>query len=258
MLLENGTCALLQDLARTESAQLLWTASCSEQLIEQQTAVRLLMFAGRQSPHLYRQTVAELLTYRLTGGRGGRIATGLGALIRLLSPPLGTIDPVHIQGAIELALDGVLLHVDRGGAEDRRQDANVLENLLTLVRLERQRSTLYLDGQEVSRTVVIGVAKLLQIWSVYLQKEMKLVETAEMLVEAADEEDDGLGNGRNEKRMKKRDIMDDAETMDSSDDGDESGSIVYGKQIHTMSKLLDALEVGGAEPKLSEYIVYYA
>lgn len=258
MVLANSSCALLADLSRPASAQLLWAACCAAQPIEQQTAVRLLLLAGRASPHLYEQSIATLLARHHYVGRD---AAGLGALVRLLAAPLGTAAPQHVQPAVELALDGVLLHADRGTADDRRADANVLANLLTLVQLGRPASTVRATtaalplcaeaGQAVARTVSASVAKVLQIWGCYLQHEMHYVEAAEVI-----DADGGGGEPLQVKRM--RLSTDDVEHGGAEDDEDEHGQTCGGRRavsrelIHTLAQLLDALEMGEPESKLSE------
>lgn len=263
MVLATSSCALLTDLSRPASAQLLWTACCAAQPIEQQTAVRLLLLAGRPSPHLYEQSIATLLARHHYAGRD---SVGLGALIRLLAAPLGTADPHHVQPAIELALDGVLLHADRGTADERRCDANVLVNLLTLVRLEPRSSgqpkgrPIDVDapdetslcaeaGQVVARTVSTAVAKVLQIWGGCLQKEMRYVEAAEVI--------DGKDGGGPQQVKRLRLSTDDVDY--GLDDEDEDGETVGGRrvvcaeQIHSLAQLMDVLEMGGPESKLSEF-----
>lgn len=275
MVLQNGQCALLQDLSGRASAELLWSACGSAQLFEQQTAVRLLLLAGRQSPHLYQQTIATLLTQRYTSGGGGgggdedaASGAGLGALIRLLSVPLGTTDALHIQPAIELALDGVLLRAERSGRDDRRCDANVLANLLMVVRLERQQrscSVVCLERKDVGRTLVSAVAKLLQIWAVYLQREMRHVEAQVLAPEATDGGDnvDGVVDAKRAKWdavdvMLVDDESQHVEETQYDEDGDDygDGKLVAGRcaeQIHTLASLLDTLELGGPETKMSEW-----
>lgn len=266
MVLENGSCPLLHDLPRTESAERLWSACGSALLIEQQTAVRLLLLAGRQSPHLYQQTVAWLLRRADYAQAPVPQNAGLGALIRLLSVPLGTTEPQHVQPAIELALDGVLLQADRSGsggacggsaAEERRRSGHVLANLLTLVRLERRCSTPYLEAGAIGRTVIGAVAKTLQIWSIYLQKEMRLVEAAEvrpgspaaaaLATVAMDAMDDG--EPLVVKRMKLAEELEEGSRGAWTESGVGGG---YAEQIHALANLLDALEVGGSDTKLSE------
>lgn len=252
-------CALLQDVSRPPSARQLLAACCSAEPIEQQTAVRLLLLAGRHAPHLYQQSVAVLL------GRGGGDSAAssahLGALVRLLAPPLGTTPPAHVQTAIERALDGILMHHDRSTAAERGADRNVLGNLLRLVRLGRQTtaarngaatptSAAEAAGQEVARCVATAVAKLLEIWSLYLQREMRYIEAAEVELEPV----------VRVKRMRLAADVDGAtEEEASEDDEDEEGETngdrcaLLAEKIHACAQLLDVLECGGAESKLSEY-----
>lgn len=153
LLLSDTTCPLLTDLIRDESVSPLWEACCSANFIEQQTAVRLLLIAGSQSPLIYHQTVAELMKRNYSVDRNG-----LSALVRFVSVPLGIADALQVGPAIELALDELFVHTKhRWGVDDDDLDLNVLTNLLTLIRLEQKRGS---DQSDVVRTAVNCVDKV--------------------------------------------------------------------------------------------------
>lgn len=153
LLLPDSTCPLLTDLIRDESVAPLWDACCSPNVIEQQTAIRLLLLAGSQSPLIYHQTVAQLMTRSYAVDRNG-----LGALVRIVAVPLGIADALQVGPAIELALDELFVHSKhRWGVDVDEVDLNVLTNLLTLIRLEQKRGS---DHADVVRTAVCCVDKV--------------------------------------------------------------------------------------------------
>lgn len=153
LLLSDSACPLLSDLIRDESVAPLWEACCSANFIEQQTAVRLLLLAGSQSPLIYHQTVAQLMTRSYAENRDG-----LGALVRIVAVPLGIADALQVGPAIQLALDELFVHSKhRWGVDDDEIDLNVLTNLLTLIRLEQKRGA---DNADVVRTAVNCVDKV--------------------------------------------------------------------------------------------------
>lgn len=153
LLLSDSACPFLTDLIRDESVAPLWQACSSANLIEQQTAVRLLLLAGSQSPLIYHQTVAHLMTRCYTVDRNG-----LGALVRILAVPLGITDALQVGPAIELALDNLFVHSkQRWFLDDDEVDLNVLTNLLTIIRLEQKRG---LDYSNVVQTTISCVDKV--------------------------------------------------------------------------------------------------
>lgn len=159
---DSSICPLLTDLLRDESSAPLWQACCSANLIEQQTAVRLLLLAGTHSPLIYHQTVAQLMTRCYATDRNG-----LGALVRFVAVPLGAADALQVGPAIELALDELFVHTKpRWGADDddTEVDLHVLTNLRTLIRLEQQRGA---DHSDVSRTAVNCVDKVARGFKIF-------------------------------------------------------------------------------------------
>lgn len=158
VLVSDGSCPLLTDMIKDESVAPLWESCCSTNFIEQQTAVRLILLAGSQSPLIYHQTVAQLLSRNYAENKNG-----LGALVRILALPLGIPDTVSIRPAIELALDELFVRSKhRRGVDDMELDLNVLTNLLTLIKLElkQQRSSSSVDRLDVCQTMVNCVDKV--------------------------------------------------------------------------------------------------
>lgn len=147
VILTDSSCPLLMDLLRDESVAPLWEACCSTNFIEQQTAIRLLLLAGSQSPLIYHQTVTQLMTRNYASDRNG-----LGALVRIVAVPAGICDTMQVGPAIELALDELFVQSKaRWGVDDDEGDLNKLTNLLTLIRLEQKRGS---DNSHVIRTTV--------------------------------------------------------------------------------------------------------
>lgn len=127
--LEEKTNKIANDITE-ENSKLALFAACSEgSLIEQQTAIRLVIFSSHQTPHIIYQLTAKLLRY----SHAENDNRGLGSLIRLFSKL--TMDPKSLTTGLHLELEHILFRASyQLEPEILYENLNVLKNLLTVVR----------------------------------------------------------------------------------------------------------------------------
>lgn len=224
------SCPLLNDLTQDKSTELLRHSCISETIVEQQTAVRLLLLTAPIAPYPYHQTIAKLLTNCYAAN-----SNGLQALIRIVNAPAGRAEYVPIRPAIELALDRIVLHENQKCADDIQSDCNVLKNLVALIRLEKQKPDQ--ENLLVTQTTNKCISKILDIFGSYLKKEMKFVETSEVRSALNSVDDHAV------KRIK----LSKVEQLLVSND---QSINVYTNQIHILANLLNTLEIGNADSML--------
>ena len=127
---DDRVCPLTNDIVKDSSRRLVLDACVNGTLMEQQTAVRLILLVTRQSPYIYHQSVAELLACSYTATNNN----GLGALIRLLPGIQGCPEWVQLTPGIEIALEWILIQDLKNEPAHIERNLNVLKNLVTLVR----------------------------------------------------------------------------------------------------------------------------
>lgn len=163
----------------------------------------------------------------------------MGALVRVLATPQGSPEFLQIRPGIELALERILLQHERKiSIDDIQEDYNVLKNLITLIRLEKQNTSPHLTQHLVTATLTNCISKLLDIFGCYIRQEMRCVESSEII--NADASDESIADEQTMKRSKLESSKEDRQT-----------NKIYNEQIHLLANLLNTLEIGGIDSMLS-------
>lgn len=137
-----------------------------------------------------------------------------------------------------MALERIILQHERKCIDDIQEDYNVLKNLVTLVRLEKQNVSPHLAQLLVTTTLTHCISKLLDIFGSYLRSEMRTVETSEIISTQPQDSD------VTEKKVKRIKC-----TKNSTVIEDQHNAI--NDQIHILANLLNTLEIGGLDSALS-------
>lgn len=91
-------------------------------------------FLASQSPHLYHNTISELLAYRPKDANASQCGPQIEALIRLMSNLNGSFELLTVEPGIKLALEQILIDEAKMDSDAIARNLNVLQNLLTLIR----------------------------------------------------------------------------------------------------------------------------
>lgn len=127
--LEEKTTKVANDIIEEGSKTALFVACSNGSLIEQQTAIRLILFSSHQSPQIIYQLTSKLL--RCPHNKTNN--TGLGSLAKLFSKRPS--DPKSLISGLHLELEHILFRVSyplESGILN--ESLNVLRNLLKVVR----------------------------------------------------------------------------------------------------------------------------
>lgn len=164
LVFDDRSCALFSDIAKDESRKLLWSACKSSTTLEQQTALRLILYiSSTKSPLIYQQTIAELI---YSSPSNPNI---LNSLTRLLGGPYGISDNPDIKPSINMALENLTLSTRN--REKLNQNYFILKNLLDIVSLEKTpNSSQYLKKSLVTQALTESLGKLITIWEELLDK----------------------------------------------------------------------------------------
>lgn len=165
VILMNSRCPLLSDLSTDASKFLLWKGCLSWNIIEQQTAVRLLLLVSTQQSHIYHQTISELLRKSYTLNKAG-----IGALIRIIGSQNGIVEFPRIKPGIQMALEEVLLKLQFHEEDQQTQALNTFQNLATLAKLEKKGIVPYLKQQSIMNTLNECLGKVLEVLNCALTK----------------------------------------------------------------------------------------
>ncbi|KAG4068286.1 hypothetical protein HA402_007806 [Bradysia odoriphaga] len=226
---EVRSCQLLTDLIRDNSTELLWQSCISSNLMEQQTAIRLLLLASPQSPFIFHQTVAKLLENSYVVNNNG-----FGALVRLLPSYHGTPEPLQIKPGIEMALERLILGSTRKRYEFVATGLNVLKNLVSLIKLEKLNTSTHLNQSLVTTTTYECISKILIIQSMLLKRNFRAIRSPI--------DDDTQCVDVDTIQYKKLKSKTGNHGVD-----DVNQTQTEKEQIHLIATLLDLLEVGGSE-----------
>lgn len=130
MVNDSRVCSIFSDVLEHKSQKILIEANNSEQQIVRQTAIRLIIMASFHSPHVFHHAITDLLSHTSTQEN----INGVEALIRLVSNKNITNESVSLKTGITTALEQILIDEFKLDELKIKQNFNVLNNLLFLVR----------------------------------------------------------------------------------------------------------------------------
>uniref|UniRef100_A0A1B0CEH9 Putative integrator complex subunit 5-like protein n=1 Tax=Lutzomyia longipalpis TaxID=7200 RepID=A0A1B0CEH9_LUTLO len=156
--LDDRKCPLLTNLTNEASQKILWASCRSDNAVEHQTVVRLILLISSRAPYIYHYTIAELLTTR-----ADTCPNGMGALARILGGTLGTQEYPTVDPGLEISLEAISIANKRRTAEDYAQNVTILRNLQHIVAFEKSGESVHLKGQPMSGAIQRNASKLLSI-----------------------------------------------------------------------------------------------
>jgi integrator complex subunit 5 len=226
LVFDDRSCALFSDIAKDDSRKLLWSACKSSTTLEQQTALRLILYvSSSKNPLIYHQTIAELISSPQSN------PNIINSLTRLLGGPYGISDNPDIKPGINMALENLTL-VSRN-REKLNQNYFILKNLLDLVSLEKTpNSSQYLKKCHVSQALTESLTKIIAIWEELLDKVEDEIDGASV----ADEFE------VREAILKKIKLESENDGMEI-EEPDVEVNYKAKDQIHTIARLLEILEL---------------
>ncbi|XP_058467159.1 integrator complex subunit 5-like, partial [Malaya genurostris] len=168
IVLEKRSCPLLDDAVKDSSKDLLWRSCLSDCSLAQQSAVRLILLASLKSSYFLQQSIAQMLMDS-SGVPTNPSKPHLNALARMLGGPHGSAELPRIKPAFEIALGRMLLNPTAGRGS--RENFNVLQNLVEIVKLERDSFNVHLKKTNCVRVLQELLGKLLTIWDALMCQE---------------------------------------------------------------------------------------
>ncbi|GAB0088755.1 Integrator complex subunit 5 [Sergentomyia squamirostris] len=226
--LEDRKCALLVNLATEDSKKKLWSTCSSDNFLEQQTVVRVILLVSSRAPYIYHHSIAELLTIP-----GEMNPNAFGALVRILGGSLGTLDFPSAEAGLEISLEAISIANKRQTTEDFAQNLIILKNFHILVTCEKNEDSDHLKNSPISKGIQKNSSKLLSILFNLLNQIVPDIETGTPFKSLQDlsepERKKSKINGNFILREKEEAIK---------------------EQIHLIMTLLDDLGIGGKESLL--------
>ncbi|XP_017117415.1 integrator complex subunit 5 [Drosophila elegans] len=162
---------LLADLAYEETKYMLWKSCLSTNLFEQQTAVRLLLVVSSQHPHIYYQTISQLLKKSYAQN-----PNGIGALIRLLGGQSGMVNFPGFTPGFKMVLEDITLHVQVNNRLPEppgtpSEAFNTFSNLNILARMHKSKNVApYIKAQHLNQALNECLPKIIQIFDCTVNK----------------------------------------------------------------------------------------
>ncbi|EDW24137.1 GL23969 [Drosophila persimilis] len=162
---------LLADLAYEETKYMLWKSCLSKNLLEQQTAVRLLLVVSSQHPHIYYQTISQLLRKSYTQN-----PNGIGALIRLLGGQSGVVNFPGFTPGFEMVLEDITLHVQVNNRlpvppGTPTEAYNTFSNLNMLAKMHKSKNVApYIRSTQLTQALNECLPKIVQIFDCTVNK----------------------------------------------------------------------------------------
>ncbi|KAH8273120.1 hypothetical protein KR018_004843 [Drosophila ironensis] len=162
---------LLGDLAQEKTKYMLWKSCLSTNLMEQQTAVRLLLVVSSHHPHIYYQTISELLRKPY-----GQNPNGIGALIRLLGGQSGVATFPGFTPGFKMVLEDVTLHVQVNNRlpvppGTPTEAFNTFTNLNILSKMHKSKNVSpYLQVPQLNEALIECLPKIIQIFDCTVSK----------------------------------------------------------------------------------------
>lgn len=222
-------CPLFNDIRRDTSWNLLWDACRSEELILQQTAIRLILSSSSErNPMLFYKTIEELISAKTS-----EESNAFNSLVRILDEPIGINDVPDTKVAICNIVQKLSIDVNSRNHHPN-QTYFIMKNLKDLVKIEKGGQCPFLRRNIVTSSLQSSMRMLLNIWEILLRKVMPDVESADIAKRDADE--------LLSKRIKLEENDDPMEIADL----EEEKIYTTKDQIHMMTELLDLLNVVGS------------
>ncbi|XP_034115208.1 integrator complex subunit 5 [Drosophila albomicans] len=161
---------LLVDLAFEETKYMLWKSCLSTNILEQQTAVRLLLVVSSQHPHIYYQTISELLRKSYAQN-----PSTIGALMRLLGGQSGVLNFPSITKGFKMVLEDITLQeqvnnrlpVEPGTPTEAY---NTFYNLNILTKMQKKNHFPHVKPQLLTQSLNECLPKIIQILDCTIQK----------------------------------------------------------------------------------------
>ncbi|KAH8417992.1 hypothetical protein KR222_010192, partial [Zaprionus bogoriensis] len=161
---------LLADLAFEETKYMLWKSCLSTNILEQQTAVRLLLVVSSQHPHIYYQTISELLRKSYA-----QHPNTIGALMRLLGGQSGVLNFPDITQGLKMVLEDITLQeqvnnrlpVEPGTPTEAY---NTFYNLNLLSKMHKKNPFPHMKSQVLTQSLNECLPKIIQILDCTVQK----------------------------------------------------------------------------------------
>ncbi|XP_030375850.1 integrator complex subunit 5 [Scaptodrosophila lebanonensis] len=167
---------LLADLAYEQTKYMLWKSCLSTNIMEQQTAVRLLLFVSSQHPHIYYQTISQLLRKSYAEN-----PNGIGALMRMLSGQGGVVNFPSITQGFKMVLEDITLQeqvenrlpIPPGATSDAY---NTFYNLKMLASIQNKNNFPHIKPQHLSQALNECLPKIIQIFDCTVNKLVLLMD----------------------------------------------------------------------------------
>lgn len=228
LVFDDRSCALFADIIRDDSRKMLWTACSSSNLIEQQTALRLILYVtSAKSPLLYYQTICELMVKSSV-----QHPSVLNSLVRLIGGPYGIADPPEIKPGINMVLEDItLINPNR---YNQNQNFFIIKNLVDLVALEKSSKSHHLKKLLVTQSLTESLRKLLAIWENLLRS-----------VEDEIDETTIVGGEESSKEILKKIKLESEKDGMEIEEPDQENVYTAKDQIHLFAKLFDMLDFKG-------------
>lgn len=222
LILDKCMCPLLLDVPKNESRKMLWEACRSDNFIEQQTAVRLILLVAHKYHLFYHQTIDELLTSSTNMN-----TLGISALIRILGGPNGIPENIEVKPGLELALERILL---QSKGNKNTETHFILKNILNVIKHEKNEISPHLGMHPMTRSGRECLSKFLDIFKNFIEKVTKDLDQEKPFCD--------------EKTNKKIKME-----MEMSFGRPENIFSIM-EQLHILIELLDALELDGKDSEL--------
>lgn len=225
LVFNDKTCPLFNDIRRDSSWDILWKACFSDQIILQQTAVRLILCSSSErNSLLYYKTIEDLICTNTA-----KHSNAFNALVRILDDPIGINDVPDAKVAISHIIQRLSIDVDNRNHQN--QSYFILKNLVNLVTIEKAGQCSFLKRGIITSAVQSSMHMIIHIWEILLRKVMPDVESA-----SGFNKDSGELAGKRVKREENDDPMEIADLEEEK---------VYNTkdQIHMMTQLLDLLNL---------------
>ncbi|XP_055383717.1 integrator complex subunit 5 [Condylostylus longicornis] len=235
MVLVNMSCPLLEELSKEESKGLLWKSAKSPIFIEQQTAVRLILLVSTQYPHVYYQTISEMLTMSYEGNKNG-----IGPLIRLIGGLSGVIEYPTLRPGLEMVLERILLKIQFHSPEKQDESLSAIKNLYSLSVLEKSSSIPFLRNQPIQELLNDCILKVLKILESTLNRLMR--QKCFEYSNPSPPKEQEIKRIKIEK-IEKMEIEEEGEAIED-DDEEEEKKDNFSVMTHTLVKLLNSIEAG--------------
>ncbi|KAL5283008.1 INTS5 family protein [Megaselia abdita] len=170
IVLLNRSCAMLQNLSTEESKELLWESCRSNNRVEQQTAIRLIILVSSKFTHIYDQTIADLLQMNYNDD-----SENIWVLTRLLGGMNGIVEYSSIKPGIDIILDDILLNLEIK-REISTKSQFFFKNMYTVVCLSETESVFHFNSKNIINLLEKCVSKILEIFSYAIQIIEKILE----------------------------------------------------------------------------------